>query len=242
MISPEIYKEAAVLAETIGRDCLRRLDLMTLQPKVILDLGCGLGECAAHLKKRYENAEIVALDLSMDMLRYGKAHNKADWICADAEILPFKNHSVDLIFANLLLPWCHDLKKLLLECRRVLKPNGLFLFTSLGPNTLLPTLMDMHEVGDRLIEAKFQDPVLDVEKVSLTYRTREKIFSDLQAMGMMLLDDSLSDMVIQKNAEDLFELDFEIIFGSAFAPEITEVFDADEEGVVRIPLSHLRRR
>ena len=87
-------------------------------------------------------------------------------MCADAEKLPLRNQTVDLIFANFLLPWHNDFTVLLREWKRVLRPDGLLMLTALGPDTLrewrgtfaeahLPLLVDMHDIGDVLLQEGF---------------------------------------------------------------------------------------
>ncbi len=249
-ISPAEYAEAAIIAREAGQHMLERLDLITLQPKKILDLGCGPGHCTTLLKQRYPAAKMLALDYSQTMLRFAKQQypSLADWVCADAIQLPLPNHSIDFIFANLLLPWCDNTEKLLQEWRRVLCPEGLLMFTSLGPDTLrelpqlalhLPHLIDMHDIGDMLTRAGFVDPVLDVEYFTLTYRQEEQLFYELKATGMVANNINVN---IEKNTEGVFPLTYEVIYGHAWGPAMDFDRATHETGEIRIPLSHLRRR
>jgi malonyl-CoA O-methyltransferase len=118
-------------------------------------------------------------------------------VCADAERLPFADGAVDLILSNLMLQWC-DPDHAFAEFRRVLAPNGLLSFTSLGPDTLrelrsawkaadshthVNQFIDMHDVGDALVRAGFASPVLDVERYTLTYLDVRRVAADLKATG-----------------------------------------------------------
>ena len=196
------YDEAAVLQREVGVRLLERLDLMRLQPQRILDLGSGTGQCIDGLFSRYRKAAVTALDIARPMLQ--RAGQRGRWlrrpqcVCADAERLPFGNHSFDLVFSNLMLQWCTDLDAVFRELRRVLRPGGLLLFSSFGPDTLkelreswssvdryahVNTFLDMHDVGDTLVRTQFADPVMDVERLTVTYPDVWKLMRELKQIG-----------------------------------------------------------
>ncbi len=195
------YDAAAVLHAEVRANLLERLDLMVLQPRVVLDAGAGTGHASRELKRRYPKALVIALDSSPGML--GEARHRQSWlrpfarICADAQQLPLADASVDLILSNLMLPWCEP-EPVLAEFRRVLKPRGLLTFTSLGPDTLrefrsawaavdpgshVHQFLDMHDIGDALVRGGFASPVLDVERYTLTYVDIRRAAADLKATG-----------------------------------------------------------
>lgn len=257
--SPSEYAAAAVVAKEVGEQMLARLDWMTLSPKVILDVGSGTGYCSRLLKERYPLAKVVAIDNAYPMLQYAKQQESA--ICcveASAERLPFADSSIDLIFANLLLPWCSDVEALLREWRRVLRPEGLLMFTSFGPDTLqdwrdvladitLPDFVDMHVVGDELTRNKFADPVLDVDYLRVTYRQLEVFFQEMQDSGMLRFTEEDKKDLIEKslskcNANAVWVAEYEVVYGHAWGPNEMAMQVADEFGTIKIPLSHLRRR
>ncbi|KFI22136.1 malonyl-ACP O-methyltransferase BioC [Nitrosococcus oceani] len=120
------------------------------------------------------------------------------FVCGDAEGLPLANQSVDLIFSNLTLQWCSALDAAFAEFQRVLKPGGLLTFTTFGPDTLkelraawsevdaywhVNPFMDMHDIGDGLVRARFIKPVMDVERYTLTYPDVYKLMGDLKRLG-----------------------------------------------------------
>ena len=181
------YDDAAILQRRIADELIQRLELVRLQPRRILDLGCGTGYAARKLKRHYRRAEVIGLDLAEGML--GRARRRFSWrarehwLCGDAEHLPLADQSVDLIVCSATMQWC-DLDALLDESIRVLRPDGLLAFASFGPDTLLEVrrawrevddgvhvhdFIDMHDVGDALVRAGFEMPVLDAETVQLTY-------------------------------------------------------------------------
>lgn len=221
---------------------LDRLQWVSLQPKQVLDLGCGLGADLPALQARFPAAQVYGIDWAEDFLTAGKREQpKADLIVADAAILPLVSHSVDLIFANLLIPWCPHPKILLREWRRVLRPHGLLFFSCLGPDTFkewqgvenlnfLPSLVDMHRVGDALVEEGFIDPVLEVEEFAFTYTSQEKLQQEMQKSGLIA-------SAIPPTAP--LAATFEIVYAHAWCPA-TKGFKANEQGEVRIPISQLR--
>ncbi len=196
------YETRAVLQRTVEAHCLARLDLVRLTPQSILDLGCGPGVAGRALLKRYRGAQVTGVDFAPAMLR--EARQRRRWfsaqrfVCADAQALPLAPDSVDLVFSNLTVQWCNDPAALLAEVWRVLRPGGLFMFTSLGPDTLkelrnawravdgathVSAFIDMHDLGDALGRSGFEQPVLDVERFCLTYPDVRALAADLKAIG-----------------------------------------------------------
>jgi malonyl-CoA O-methyltransferase len=248
MIAPGLYEEHAIVAHEALSQMYSRLDYITLQPKLILDVGCGVGTGSQLLKKRYPTATVFGIDSALNFLSYAREQHREgiQWIGAEAIQLPLREYSVDLIFANMLLPWCADLKKIFQRWQKLLKPGGLLMFTTLGPDTLLelkqairaPTWIDMHDIGDELVHAGFLDPVLDAECLVLNYRTQQQLVCELQSMGMLPQAIQLPNLA--KNQNPVFSLTFEVVYGHAWGAASTGYF-ADESGVVKIPLASLKK-
>ncbi len=196
------YDQAAALQLEVGNRLLQRLDLVRLQPRRVLDLGSGTGQSIDGLLSRYRKTRVVALDIALPMLQ--QARQRGRWlrrpgcICADAESLPFADNSFELVFSNLMLQWVEDLEAVFREVRRVLCPGGLWLFTSFGPDTLqelraswsqvdghvhVNRFVDMHDVGDILLQSGFSDPVMDVERITVTYRDAWQLMRELKQIG-----------------------------------------------------------
>jgi malonyl-CoA O-methyltransferase len=195
------YDAAAVLHAEVRGNLLARLDLMALAPRVAVDAGAGTGHASRALKRRYPKSLVIAVDTSQRMLQ--AAGRRQSWlrrfarVCADAEHLPLADGSVDLILSNLMLQWC-DPDPTFAEFRRVLAPQGLLIFTTLGPDTLrelrsawravdsrthVNQFIDMHDLGDALVRAGFASPVMDVERYTLTYLDVRRVAADLKATG-----------------------------------------------------------
>jgi malonyl-CoA O-methyltransferase len=195
------YDAAAVLAARLREDMVRRLEWVAFVPETVLDLGCGTGHGAEALAARWPRARVIALDASPAMLAEASRRDGAARIelrLAEAESIPLPDASVDLVFSNLLLPWCEDIDAVFAEVARVLKPRGLFTFTTFGPDTLvelrtawravdreaaLHPFTDMHDLGDGLVRAGFAEPVLDVSRFTLTYPDAVALLRDLRATG-----------------------------------------------------------
>jgi malonyl-CoA O-methyltransferase len=199
----ETYDTHAVLQREVAARLLARLDLMQLAPQLILDLGAGTGDSARALEARYPKASILLLDTVHEMLTKARARrrrwfSRCRYLCADAASTGLKDQSVDLIHSNLALHWCADPDAVLAECRRVLKPRGLLIFSTVGPSTLqelraawaslddsphVHFFMDMHDVGDALIRAGFASPVMERDNLCVTYRDLAGLLADLRATG-----------------------------------------------------------
>jgi malonyl-CoA O-methyltransferase len=196
------YDAAAAVQGEVRSRLLERLDIVRLQPTAVLDLGAGTGHSSRELKRRYPAAQVIALDSSLSMLRASASQQrflrKFSPVCADAHRLPLRSQSFDLVLSNLLLEWCHDPDAVFAEAARVLRPKGLFTFTTLGPDTLkevrelwrgvdpfthVHRFIDMHDFGDALLRAGFAEPVMDTERLTVTYADLPALLAEIRGSG-----------------------------------------------------------
>lgn len=185
------FDSADFVHATTRDGLLARIEPMTVEAALIVDLGSATGASARKLGSTFRRSTVVPVDLSRRMLEKAASHSswfsRVPAVQADAASLPFADRSIDLVFSNLLLPWIRDREPVFAEVARVLKPNGLFAFSTLGPDSLAglahEPFADMHDVGDELVRAGLLDPVLDVDRLTVTYRDRRSLENDLAAIG-----------------------------------------------------------
>ncbi|HVV69188.1 MAG TPA: malonyl-ACP O-methyltransferase BioC [Gammaproteobacteria bacterium] len=246
------YDSVAIIAREVARRLDARLDFMRIQPQVILDLGAGTGYSSGFLAKRYPEAQIIAVDFAESMLKQAQKNHSAQpeitWICADAEQLPLPEFSVDLVVSNFMLPWCEDIEAVLAETQRVLKPGGLLLFSTLGPDTLqelraswaevdemahVHVFFDMHDIGDAILRAHLVEPVMDREVIMLSYANPRQLLRDLKLCGWQnllverhqfltgkkRLQKFLENYEKWRDKESRFPVTYEVIYGHAFCVE-----------------------
>jgi len=195
------YAAASRLEAEVGSRMLERLDYIRLMPRRILEAGCGPGRETAALLKRYPAASLVELDFALSMLRRERSllsrlgvRPSALQVCGDLQRLPLAEGSVDLTWSNMALHWTADPLAALRELARATAAEGLLLFSTLGPDTLtelraaagelrVHRFADMHDVGDALVAAGFSAPVMDTERLTVTYAGGEALLADLRASG-----------------------------------------------------------
>ena len=197
------YDAAAALQQEVRTRLLESLAYLDDNvPRLVLDVGSGTGHAAAAMRRRWPKAQVIALDLALPMLRQAK--KQAGWwkpfarVCADARALPLAEGSVDVVFSNLCLQWVEDLPAVFAGFRRVLRPGGLLLCSSFGPETLgelraafaeadavphVSPFATIAQFGDALVASGFRDPVLDRDLFTLTYPDLPALMHELRAIG-----------------------------------------------------------
>ncbi|PSW07233.1 malonyl-ACP O-methyltransferase BioC [Photobacterium lipolyticum] len=130
------YDNAAAFQREVGHRLLDRLSAGSHAGSKALDLGCGTGYFSQHLSQR--GYQVCAADLSLQMLDQARLRcgDEVTYLEADAECLPVSDNQFDTAFSSLALQWCDDLSVPLKELKRVVKPGGLILFTTLVEGSL----------------------------------------------------------------------------------------------------------
>jgi malonyl-CoA O-methyltransferase len=197
------YDAASWLQTEVRNELLSRLDLLQgVAPRAVLDLGAGTGLAAIEIKRRFRRATVTAADIAAPMLQVARGRSRF-WrpircVEADARALPFEDASFDLVFTSLMLQWLQPPDVALREIRRVLRPGGLLLASSFGPQTLqelrqawaaadsgvhVNEFVDMHDLGSALGRVGFVEPVLDVDRYLRHYADARALMRELKALG-----------------------------------------------------------
>ena len=251
------YDATAVLQREVCQRMLERLDYIKLQPSRILDAGSGTGWGSRQLAQRYPAAQIVSLDMALGMLNVAREHsgwwrklfssNQQNHVCADIEALPLASNSAEMVWSNLTLQWCNDLPATISELHRVIRKDGLLMFSTFGPDTLkelrsafqgvdghshVNRFTDMHDIGDMLTHSGFAEPVMDMEIITLTYSDLKSVMQDLRGIGAHNATAGRSQGMMGKTAwkhiserYESFRRDgklpatFEIVYGHAWKPQ-----------------------
>lgn len=190
------FASASFIHDEARRRLFERLDGLKIEPGTIVDLGSALGQSAAELVRRFPDSTVVACDASPEMLTRSVAGGF--WkLAGNIEQLPFPDRSVNLLFANLSLPWTRP-DALFAEARRVLKQTGLLVFSTLGPDSLgelrqawaraddaihVHAFFDGQILGDLILGAGLEEPVLDVDRLKVSYSELSAVIRDLRACG-----------------------------------------------------------
>ncbi|WP_447122945.1 methyltransferase domain-containing protein [Glaciimonas sp. GG7] len=285
---PERVRESEFLRREISTRMHERLALVKIAPQRVLDAGCGNGPDIYTLQQRFAQARIMGLDASHGMLSAAQEQQNAaqssvnrllkkwmpikskgldsDLLCGDFAALPLARDAVDLVWSNLALHWHPQPDRVFAEWRRVLRVDGLLMFSCFGPDTIkelrgafaavddaphvLP-FVDMHDFGDMLVNAGFATPVMDMETITVTYDTVEKLLADAKAcggnplatrsrglLGRAAWQRLVDALEATRRTDGKLPLTFEIIYGHAFRPRLKKAVSG--ESVVRWDLDKKR--
>jgi malonyl-CoA O-methyltransferase len=249
------YDSCSTLQDTISGNLIDRLKAIKLDPSDILDLGCGTGTNGLNLRKKYKKSRIINYDFSENMLKEARIKQKLfildkinpspySYICADIEAIPLEENSLDLVWSSSTLQWCNEIDLVFNQLKKILKPGGLFIFSTFGPNTLnelrqitenlfkekkTSTFIDMHNLGNLLMDSGFSDCILDAENFLVTYDEVGKLFMDIKSIGATngnvsknrgLSGKSFTKKIIEKyeayRINNLLPASYEVIYGHAW--------------------------
>lgn len=287
---PERVIESDFLRREVANRMFERLALVRLDPSRVVDAGCGAGADLPALKKHYPQAQVVGLDGAHAMLQAARSRQhaalssmnrllgqllpsrmsasrglEASLMCADFACLPLVPNTAELVWSNLALHWHPQPDRVFAEWRRILRVDGLLMFSCFGPDTfrqlrsafasagaaeaasrVLP-FVDMHDFGDMLVQAGFSTPVMDMETITVTYESTDRLLADVRAWGgnplstrprglfgrrtWMRFDAALEAL---RDTDGKIPLTFEVIYGHAFRPVARTT--AGGESIIRLDL------
>lgn len=263
------YADSQFLRREIAARMFERLALIRLAPQRLLDAGCGEGEDLLGLQQAFPEAQLMGVDASPAMLAAAAASGEqsrsrtqkligrflgrrppgmhaAALACADFGRLPLPRASIDLLWSNLALHWHPQPHRVVMEWARVLRTDGLLMFSCFGPDTfaelrdafaahgltgrVLP-FVDLHDYGDMLVAAGMATPVMDMEKLTLTYTSVDKLLADVRAFGGNPLESRprgldgaqrwqrvRRTLEAARDSNGDIRLTIEVIYGHAFRP------------------------
>ncbi|QAU33358.1 methyltransferase domain-containing protein [Janthinobacterium sp. 17J80-10] len=284
---PQRLQDSQFLRREVAQRMHERLQLVRLAPHAVLDAGCGEGADLPVLQDSFPQARLLGLDAAPAMLALAQERQRAamssvnrllsKWLpqtvlpgaqgsplllAGDFAQLPLAANAVDLVWSNLAVHWHPQPDRVFAEWRRVLRTDGLLMFSCFGPDTFkelrnafavmdsaphsLP-FVDMHDFGDMLVQAGFATPVMDMESITVTYDTPEKLLADARAWGGNPLANRrrslcgrqewgrmLAAMEQLRRADGKLGLSFEVIYGHAFRPAPRTT--ASGEAIIRFEL------
>ena len=247
--------DADFLHREVEARMVDRLDPVRINPSRVLDAGCGYGAGLSILGERYPEALVVGADLSVAMADRANRKHPQRVVTADLQALPFANARVDLVWSNLALHWCPDPGAALAEWSRVLRADGLLMFSAYGVDSFkelrrlgwsTQRFPDMHDLGDALIRTGFSAPVMDMEPLTLTWRDPNRAWADLRALGGHALEarsrglsgrmrkqqwlETLSQGAQEAEDPGTFSVTIELIYGHAWCSPASKL----EPGTARV--------
>lgn len=277
------FAQMDFLPREVAQRMLEHLAPIKLSPQHILDIGCAVGGALPSLQKAYPNAHVIGVDWSTNMLAHASAPkslfaqltqrifgHRQHWVQADWSYLPCASTSIDLVWSNFSLHWTALPHQALKEWARVLRPEGLLMLSTLGPDSLkelraafaqvdhamhIPAFVDMHDVGDMLSKNGLTNPVMDAEYLTITYETPKRLLDDVRALGIYPGIDGVhalrgrlwqqrlyAALEEQRHSDDgLIHLSFELVYGHGWKLA-GPTSAADEAGIVHIHPSQIARR
>ena len=197
------YIDSAVVQKEIINRLMQRLSFFNLSPRKVIDIGSGVGLSTKKLMELYSKSEFHMLDNSFKSLEENIINeNNLFTVCADFTKVPYESNTFDFVFSSSALHWELDIHSSFKEIFRILKPGGLLLFSTYGPDTLIELrsawaqvdnkkhvndFYDMHDIGDLMLNLNFIDSVVDAEKIIIQYENIRQLQKDLKNIGSKVL-------------------------------------------------------
>ena len=251
--------QPAWLHEEVARRMQERLAWIKLQPRDWVHAQPSIGGFDAHqaIAQRYPKAtsyfiepSVLRSAISRERLGLRGWQRLNPWKSKPLELKP--DHwpdQVDMIWANMQLHLHADPQALLQQWHRALRVDGFVMFSCLGPDSLMElrqvyerlgwpaagsTWTDMHDWGDMLVQTGFAEPVMDMERITLSYASPDALISELRTLGRNFhpqrfaalrgkgwrstLTQALASHWPKQSENGQFLLTFEIVYGHALKP------------------------
>ena len=245
------------LHEEVAGRMAERLTFIKLQPRRVLDAAPNLGASGELLRRAYPNAEMLWHEADPALAARAAQARQRNWWqklrgapSGQVDVLPARPE-VDLLWSNMALHACADLPALLGAWQASIAVGGFVMFSCFGPDSFVelrplyarrgwgrpaPDWWDMHDIGDLVLQAGFADPVMDQQRLRLTWASPESLLADLRSLGGNLAPTRfaglrgrqwkqalLAELETLRDSEGRLALTLELVFGHAFkaAPRLT---------------------
>jgi len=269
--------EAPWLHGEVARRMAERLPIVRLQPDSVIDWWSALGASGEVLASTYPRARVVAVEADVAGVLASEQRlarpwwSPRRWVAGAADVRTestLEPGAGQLLWANMMLHAAVDPQAVMAQWHRALSVDGFLMFSALGPGTLesltalyreqawprpFAPFVDMHDLGDMLVQAGFADPVMDQEQITLTWANADGLLAELRGLGGNIACGRFGGLRTPRWRERLAEaltkdagadgrlkLTFEIVYGHAFRPpprprlaEQTSVPLADMRAMVR---------
>ncbi len=166
----------------------------------VLDIGSGTGKIVEEVLNLSGNSDIIGTDISLSMTKVAKGKTNSPYITADFEALPFKSSTFNTIISSLTFQWTPPEVNGFIDTYRVLKPDGTFIFSTLGEETLKELKQSVSEakknyssssmdfekprnIEEDLKSSGFKDIEIIREEIIKTYKSPWELFKTLKKIG-----------------------------------------------------------
>jgi malonyl-CoA O-methyltransferase len=242
------------LHEEIARRMEDRLQWIRLQPKSWVDWAPVSGGLKAHalLRQRYPQAQVAVIEPTPKRQAQARAALGGNWLQRLTKQGPSfdapAEGSAEMLWANMALHTSADPQALLHQWHQLLAVDGFVMFSCLGPDTLKElqalyqaqgwtppahAFTDMHDWGDMLVQAGFAEPVMDMERITLTYADADSLLAECRLLGRNLHRERFAHLrgkqwlaqlkaallaLAQPKQDGRLALTVEVIYGHALKP------------------------
>ncbi len=257
-----------------------QLQYMRIEPDLILDAGCGYGDGYLLLHKFYPKAKYIGIDNCLNLLNLAKKrfsssfpinlirkhYSNPQFLEKDLSKTELPPEALDLIWSNLALHWHPNPRLVFSEWRRILRVNGLVIFSSLGigslhelqeavlhsnSSTSFPIFLDIHNLGDILIDVGLENPVLNQDIITLQYRSPQKLLRDIHVLGgnpiknrrknltsRLWFDRLCASLEEKRERSGIIPLTIEIIYGHAWKASCY----SSSKGEVKFSINSIKKK
>jgi malonyl-CoA O-methyltransferase len=248
----------------VAKRMAERLTLIRMQPQALLNWWGYLGASSDVLRQAYPHARQVWIEPDQFLLERAAAMVRRPWwksvlrkppmveVLREQDLAP---GAAQMLWANMMLHACSDMPAQIRRWHAALAVDGFLMFSCLGPDSLRELRpiyrdlgwgapahdwVDMHDIGDMMVEAGFADPVMDQERITLTWADASTLVSDLRALGGNLAparfiglrgrhwyQNLLAALEQLRGADGRLSLTLELVYGHAFKPQARLAMSAE---------------